>query len=48
MITKYMLTLSIPVAIKTAIRKAAEDDQRSVASLVAKVMSDYLKQNKYL
>ena len=40
--------LRITPSLKAAIDKAAMRDQRTVASLVEKVLSDYLRENGFL
>jgi hypothetical protein len=40
--------LRIRPSLKEAAEKAAHDDQRSLTSLVEKVLTDYLKKNGYL
>jgi hypothetical protein len=42
------LNLRIEPAIKEAAEKAAEDDRRSVTSLVEKLLVDYLRKKGYL
>ena len=42
------VNLRIDPALKAAADKAAADDQRSLTSLVEKLLSDYLKKNGYL
>jgi hypothetical protein len=39
--------LRIEPALKAAAEKAADDDHRSITSLVEKLLSDYLKKNGY-
>jgi len=43
-----MIAIKISAPLKAVIEKAAADDQRSIASLVEKVLSDYLKDKGYL
>jgi hypothetical protein len=42
------VNLRIDPALKAAADKAAADDQRSLTSLVEKLLSDYLKKKGYL
>jgi hypothetical protein len=42
------ISVRVPEKVKDAIEKAAEADSRSVASLVQKVLTDFLKNNGYL
>jgi hypothetical protein len=42
------LNLRISPALKAAIEKAAEDDQRSVTSLLEKLMTDHLRERGLL
>ena len=42
------ISVRVPETIKAAAEKAAADDSRSLASLVEKVLSDYLKDKGYL
>jgi hypothetical protein len=42
------LNLRISPALKAAIEKAAEDDQRSVTSLLEKLMTDHLRERGFL
>jgi hypothetical protein len=42
------ISVRVPDNVKAAIEKAATADSRSVASLVEKVLSDFLKKNGYL
>lgn len=48
MTKKAALSIRISTQLKKAIERAAADDGRSVASLVQKVLSDYLKAKGYL
>lgn len=45
---KYAITINISESLRDAIKVAAKDDRRSVASLMEKLVFDYLKENKYL
>lgn len=40
--------LRITPSLKAALDKAAEEDQRPVASMVEKILTDFLKKNGYL
>jgi len=42
------LNLRIDPDLKAAADKAAADDQRSLTSLIEKLLTDYLKKNGYL
>lgn len=42
------ISVRVPDHVKAAAEKAASDDSRSVASLVEKLLTDYLKKNSYL
>jgi hypothetical protein len=42
------ISVRVSDAVKTAAEKAAAADSRSVASLVEKILSDFLKKNGYL
>ena len=42
------VNLRIMPALKAAAEKAAADDQRSLTSLVEKLLTDYLRKNGYL
>jgi hypothetical protein len=42
------LGLRITPSLKRALETAAADDQRPVASMVEKILTDYLKKNGYL
>ncbi|TWB62942.1 ribbon-helix-helix domain-containing protein [Bradyrhizobium sacchari] len=42
------ISVRVPDDVKAAVEKAAEADSRSVASLVEKILVDYLKKNGYL
>jgi hypothetical protein len=41
-------SIRIDQDIKTALAKAASDDDRTVASLIVKILRDWLKANGYL
>lgn len=43
-----MLSLRLPPDVKEALERAAKDDRRSIASLIDKIASDWLKANGYL
>ena len=42
------ISVRVPERVKKAAEKAADDDHRSVASLVGKVLIDHLKATGYL
>jgi hypothetical protein len=42
------LTLRVPNRVKKAVEKAADDDHRSMASFVEKLLIDHLKDAGYL
>lgn len=42
------LSVRVPPAIKKAVEKAAKDDHRSVASLVDKIVTEWLREKGYL
>jgi hypothetical protein len=42
------VNLRLTPALKAAAEKAASDDQRSLTSLVEKLLTDYLRKNGYL
>lgn len=42
------LSFRIPPEVKDALARAASNDQRSVSSLVLKILTDWLRQNGYL
>jgi hypothetical protein len=42
------VSFRLPAEVKVAAEKAAADDHRSVSSLIAKVLSDWLRANGYL
>lgn len=42
------ISVRVPDDVKAAAEKAAADDSRSVASLVEKVLTEFLRKNGYL
>jgi hypothetical protein len=42
------LSVRVDPSIKKAVAKAAKDDQRSTASMVEKILTEWLRLNKYL
>jgi hypothetical protein len=42
------LSIRISASVKKAIEKAAKDDRRSVTQQVEKILSEWLRLNKYL
>lgn len=42
------MSFRLPIEVKAAAEKAAAADSRSVASLVEKVLTDFLRKNGYL
>jgi hypothetical protein len=47
-VTAAVLVFRIEPALKSAAEKAANDDHRSLTSLIEKLLSDYLKKRGYL
>jgi hypothetical protein len=43
-----MITVRIPAAVKASLERAAEADMRSLASLTAKVLTDYVRTEGFL
>ena len=44
----HPVSVRLPSEVKWAAEKAATDDQRSLSSLIQKVLADYLRKNGYL
>jgi hypothetical protein len=42
------VSVRLPPHVKAAVAKAAEDDHRSISSLIEKVLVDYLKKRGFL
>jgi hypothetical protein len=42
------ISVRVAPAVKKAVEKAAQDDHRSAASLVEKIVSEWLKERGYL
>jgi hypothetical protein len=42
------VSFRLPTEVKAAAEKAAEEDHRSVSSLIEKVLTDWLKKNGFL
>lgn len=48
MVKDAAISVRLDARVKAAIDKAAEDDHRSTASLVEKILADWAKANGYL
>ena len=48
MVRSASIGIRLEPDVKAAIEKAAEDDRRSVAALIEKVMVEWLRENRYL
>jgi hypothetical protein len=48
MLKDAMITVRIPAPVKEALHRAAEADLRSLASLTAKVLTDYVRAGGFL
>jgi hypothetical protein len=42
------LSVRVPAAVKKAVEKASKDDHRSAASLVEKIVTEWLREKGYL
>jgi hypothetical protein len=45
---REVTAIRLKASVKAALQKAADDDARSMTSLVERILVDWLKQNRYL